>query len=257
VRKADVLARLGPAGKQKEVDRDLLAVAEGPFAHRGRLGPRIGRVEQVEHLSFEVGGRQAVGDQHDLAVGRLLGRQQPPGEFQAVLDVREMGRDLLLADLRPAHVGPKPLHRVKQGDRLGKQLGQLAHGAGPCEGGQLDETQSVPGELTANETFQGESHPFDVHVLSVVPHRTAHVHQHHRGAFGRIAGAVDNQILGGKPHRQPRAGAENRIGEGLGQIEVGERIAELIGLGPLGLDRPLADNRSGVPAGAGGLQLAE
>ena len=52
------------------------------FAHRRRLGPRVGRVEQVQHLPFEVGGRQAVGDQDDLPVRRVLRRQELPGQLQ-------------------------------------------------------------------------------------------------------------------------------------------------------------------------------
>ena len=43
-----------------------------------------------------MGRRQAVGDQDDLAVGRVLGGQELPGQLQAVLDVGEVRRDVRL-----------------------------------------------------------------------------------------------------------------------------------------------------------------
>ena len=56
------------------------------------LGARVGRVEQVQRLALEVGRRQAVGDEHDLPVGRVLRRQELAGQVQAVLDVGEVRR---------------------------------------------------------------------------------------------------------------------------------------------------------------------
>ena len=44
---------------------------------------------------------------------------------QAVLDVREVRRDLVLADVVAAHVGPQPHDRVVQRHRLGHQLDDL------------------------------------------------------------------------------------------------------------------------------------
>ena len=73
-------------------------LAEPPLAHGGLLGPRVGRIEQVEVLSLEVGRGQAVGDQDDLPVGRVLAGEHLPGQLQAVLDVGEVRRDLHLAD---------------------------------------------------------------------------------------------------------------------------------------------------------------
>ena len=73
-----------------------------------------------------MGGRQAVGDQHDLPVRRVLTvDEQPPGERQAVLNVGEVRRDAMLADVVAAHVGPQPHHRVEDRDRLGHQVHDL------------------------------------------------------------------------------------------------------------------------------------
>ena len=59
------------------------ALAELPFAHRRLLGARVGRVEHVQHVPFEMGRRQAVGDQDDLPVRRVLLGQELPGHLQA------------------------------------------------------------------------------------------------------------------------------------------------------------------------------
>ena len=60
-----------------------------------------------------------------------------------------------------------------------------------------------------------------------------------------------------QPDRQAGAAAHQRIGERAGQIHVGHRVAELVGLGLLQLDRPFADDRPLMPAGARGFELAE
>ena len=64
------------------------------FAHRGFFGAAVGRVEQEQLAAFEMGGRQAVGDQDDLPVRRVLLRKILPAHLQGVLDVGEVVRDL-------------------------------------------------------------------------------------------------------------------------------------------------------------------
>src|ERR671934_162489 len=59
-----IFLRLRPAWQQKQIDRYTFALAGEPLAQRGRLRSRIGRIEQVQHLAFEMRGRQAVGDQY-------------------------------------------------------------------------------------------------------------------------------------------------------------------------------------------------
>ena len=82
---------------------------------------RIGRIEQVQMRALEVRGRQAVGDQDDLPVRRVLRGQELPGQLQAVLDVGEVRRNVVLADVLAAHVGPQPHHGVEDRHRLGHQ----------------------------------------------------------------------------------------------------------------------------------------
>ena len=46
------------------------------FAHGRLLGPLVGRIAQIQLLTLEMGGRQPVGDENYLPVGRRL---QGPG----------------------------------------------------------------------------------------------------------------------------------------------------------------------------------
>ena len=55
-------------------------------------------------------------------LGVSCGRQQLPGERQAVLQVREVRRHLELADVVAAHVGPQPDDRIEDRHRLGHQV---------------------------------------------------------------------------------------------------------------------------------------
>ena len=57
--------------------------------------------------------------------------------------------------------------------------------------------------------------------------------------------------------RPARAGADHGVDQRGGHVHVGDRIAELILLGPLHLDRALADHRTLVPAGARGFEVGE
>ena len=69
-------------------------VAKQRFSHGCLFGPWIGRVEHVEPFTFEVRGRQSVGDQDDLSIGRVLGGQNLPSQLQRMLDVGEVRRNL-------------------------------------------------------------------------------------------------------------------------------------------------------------------
>ena len=57
----------------------------------------------------------------------------------------------------------------------------------------------------------------------------------------------------GRPGPLPHHGVDQRAGD----VHVGQRVAELVGLGLLHLDRPFAHDRPLVPAGPGRLQVAE
>ena len=66
-----------------------------------------------------------------------------------------------------------------------------------------------PGYSRADQAVEGQAHPLDVDVLPVVAHRAAHVHEHRRGALGRVARAVDDDVFGLEPHRQRRPAAQH------------------------------------------------
>ena len=105
VGEANVFFRLRPTGDQEDVDRDSFALAERRFAQRRFFGLRSAdRADRV--LAFEVGRRQAVGDQNHLPVRRVLHGEQTPRERQPMLDVREVRRNERFADIVVAHVGP-------------------------------------------------------------------------------------------------------------------------------------------------------
>ena len=183
--------------------------------------------------------------------------EEPPGQQQAVLDVGEVRRDLKLADVVPAHVHAEPDDRIEDRHRLGQQIDDFAAGPRLGERVHLDEVQVVAGVLAADQPVQCQAHPLDVDVLAVVPHRAAHVHHDDRGALGRVAGAVDDDVLRFQPQRQFGSAAQHGVDQRLRNVHVRDRIAELVGLGLLQLDRPFAEDRPLVPAGAGRLQLAE
>ena len=69
----------------------------------------------------------------------------------------------------------------------------------------LDELQVVAGILAADQAVERQAHPLDVDVLPVVAHRAAHVHQHDGGALGRVARAMDLDVVRLEPQRQARA----------------------------------------------------
>src|SRR5690606_35238499 len=65
VGKPHILLSLRPTRKQKEVDRNPFPLAELSLPDSGGFGPRVWRIEQVQHLSLKMSRREAVGDQHD------------------------------------------------------------------------------------------------------------------------------------------------------------------------------------------------
>ena len=67
----------------------------------------------------------------------------------------------------------------------------------------MNRSQS-PGILAADQAFERQGHPLDVDVLPVVAHRAAHVHQHAGGALGRVARAMDLDVVLTEADRQCR-----------------------------------------------------
>ena len=228
-----------------------------PSRSVARFGPEIGRIEQIELRSLEMGCRQAVGDQDDLAVRRVLPREELPAHLQGVLDIREMRRDLHLAHIWVAHVGPQSDVRIEDRHRLRHQRRHVRRRDRLREGVHLDELQKIARIFAANQSFERQAHALDVDVLTAVAHRAAHIHQHGGGAFRRVARAVDFDILGLHAHRNMRAIAEHRVDQRRGNIHLRDRIAELVGLRLLQFDRPVAYDGTMMPARGEAIRLAK
>ena len=60
--------------------------------------------------------------------------------------------------------------------------------------------------------------------------------------LGVVARAVDFEVVLAEPHRRAGAVADQRVDERLRDVEVGDRVAELVGLGRLQLDGAFADD---------------
>ena len=66
----------------------------------------------------------------------------------------------------------------------------------------LDKVQVVAGILAAYQAFHGQCHSFDVDVLSVISHGSAHIHDDHGRAFGIVSCFVDFDVIGGQLNRR-------------------------------------------------------
>ena len=75
VGKANVFFGLGPTGNKKQVDCDFCTLAKQCLTHGCLFSQWIGRIEQIQFAAVEMGGRQAIGNQNDLAVGCILHTQ--------------------------------------------------------------------------------------------------------------------------------------------------------------------------------------
>ena len=195
-----------------------------------------------------MGGGEAVGDQDDLAVGRVLGGEQAAGKREAVLQVGEVGRDFVFADVVAAHVGAEPHDRVEERDGLGHHIDDAAGLDELGEAVDFDEADPVARVFAADEAFEGQGHALDVDVLAVVAHRAAHVHQDASRALGRVAGAMDLDVVLVEAERHAWSLADEGVDEGAGDVEVGDRVAEFVIFGGLQLDGAFADDRALVAA---------
>src|SRR5579864_672894 len=91
------------------------------------------RVEQVEPFAFEVRRGETVGDHDDLAVRRILHREEFAGQLQAVLKVREVRRNQQLAYVRIAQVVTELYAGIVHGYRLGQERDKLRDMPWFCE----------------------------------------------------------------------------------------------------------------------------
>ena len=79
---ANIFFRLRPTWNQKRVDGNSVLSAHRSLAHRRFFGPLVRWIEHVQNVVFEMRCWQAVGDQNDLTIGRVLAGQQPTGQSQ-------------------------------------------------------------------------------------------------------------------------------------------------------------------------------
>ena len=93
--------------------------------------------------------------------------------------------------------------------------------------------------------------------MPVVAHRPGHVEQHARRApWAFLASGGSRCRPASAAPAGPAPPRSMALTNDAGDVHVRDRVAELVGLGPLRLDRPLADDRVRVPAGPRRLQLA-
>lgn len=196
----DVVFGLRPTRHEEHVDRDVFFGTELSFTQSDLLGARVGRVEQVKLFRFEVRGGQAIGDEDDLLIGRVLRGQQAAGLLQGMLDVREVWRDAAFADIGVAHIRAEPDDRVADGWDLGHEFSDLADVAGLGEAVHLDELQVIAGVFLADQAVESEGHAFAVDILAAGAHGAGHIHDDAGGALGVVAGEVDFDVVLVQPH---------------------------------------------------------
>ena len=169
-----------------------------------------------------------------------------------MLDVGKVRRDIDLADPLVAHIGLEPHDWVVDGHRFGHQVDDLTGWPQLGKRKHLDESQKIPWVLRGDEPLQGQGHAFDVDVLAVVAHRSAHVHDDHGRAFGTVSRLEDLDIIAAKSNGAFVGPPEHRIGDGLDDVHIGDRVTELISLRRWQLDAPIADDPPAVAPAAGG-----
>ena len=214
------------------------------------------RVKEIEGVAFVVGRGETVGDEHDLAVRRVLGREDSSRSLQGVLNVREVPGDVEFGQLRITHIRFESDDRIEYGHRLRHQPGDFRNGPRLSECIHLDELQEVTGVFAANQAIEGESHPFHVHVLIVVSHRTGHIEQHAGCGFGRVPRCMNENVVGLQSHGECLL-AEQGVDEAAGHVHVGDGIAEFVLFGSRRFGGPIAFDGVRVPAGATGLHVVE
>ena len=232
---ADVLLVLAPAGDEEHVEDAAFPPQQRRFAHGRGFGSGIRRIEEEEVVVLEVGGREPVRDQDDLAIRSVRVGEQPPRQAEGVLDVREVRWEVLLGDVRIRHVRPEPDHGIVDGHRLWQQVHEVASGHHPGDAVHLHEVEAIAGILAANQPLEGEGHLLAGHVLPAPAHRSGHVHDHDRRALGGRPGPVDLEVLA--PERGVgRFAAGGRLSghavqDRCRQVEPRDRVAELPGAG--------------------------
>ena len=203
--------------EHERVDRDPLLRAALHLAEGLLDRPPGRRVVELDLAVLEVGGRLAVGDDHDLLVDRRVALEDPPGQEQAVLEVRAV----LVA--------------------VPGQLGQRARPDLAGVVGEADDRQVVARVLRPDQRVERDRDLLGGEEAAAQQHRAAHVHEQDRRGLGQLLGPVDLEI-GRREVDPPVAGrgpggrrvllAAEGVEQRPAQVEV-ERVAELVRLGRL------------------------
>ncbi len=91
----------------------------------------------------------------------------------------------------------------------------------------FDEAKEIAGVLALDQSLQGQCHALDVHVLAVVSHRPAHVHDHACGALRMIASLVDFDVFATQPDRSLVSLPKQRVDHGLRQDRCWRRCRQI------------------------------
>ena len=163
-------ARARSSLEHERVDRDALLRAALHLAEG--LGDRATRrrVVELDLAVLEVGRRLAVRDDHDLPVRRRVPLQDPPGEEQAVLEVRAVFVAV------PAELG--------QGARL--DLAGVV--------GEPDDREIVARVLRPDEGVERDGDLLRGEEAAAQQHRPAHVHEQDGGRAGQLLGPMDLEV---------------------------------------------------------------
>ena len=161
-----------------------------------------------------------------------------------------MVRNAVFAHVVAAHIDAQPHEWVENRHGLGHQLDDFARRRRPGECVHLDHLQIVARIFAADQPFQGQGHSLDVHVLAVVAHRAAHVHDDARRALGRVARAVNDDVFLAQLDLRSAFGPQHGVDERLRYVHVGQRVAEFISLRLRHLDGAFAHDWPLMPAAA-------
>ncbi len=142
-------------------------------------------------------------------------------------------------------------------DHLGHHVDDLTWRTQFGERVHFDEPKKVAGIFALDQSLHCQCHSFDIDVLSLVPHRSAHVHDHAGRAFGMIAGLVDFDVFAAQSQRALVTMANQGVDDRVGHVHVGNAIAEFIRFGLLKFNRSFADHVGLMAAGLGRCKFAE
>ena len=113
-----------------------------------------------------------------------------------MLNIGEVLMDHVLADILAAHVDFELDPGIMDRYVFGHQVDDFARPTDFSERVHFDEVQEVTRKLRSNQAFQCQCHPFHIDVLTVVSHRSTHVHDYHGGRFRIVSRLVNFDVFG-------------------------------------------------------------